>query len=205
MATTVPLVRDEVLGHIAFARSRGAARLAFLLPVTAAMCLVVPTELAAVPFQTDVRTPVWVVVALVAPSAVTVLLTRPFGPLEATGTWRPHVLRLLWSVVLLLLLALPGVLILGTTTDTWWLLLRNHVMVLGLGLLVSTLLPEACAWAVPVTLLAVCWLYGTSDRSGTAKPWALPLLDGSSTAASGVAVVLGVSGICAYALRDSRP
>lgn len=188
-----------------FARSRGAVRLAVVLPLCLGLCLLVPRDLSPVPFQLAVSTRFWVLAAALAPASVPVLMTSPFGPLELTGTARPAILHLGWSTLLLITLAAPGLLAFGISGDTGVVLVRNALLMVGLGLLAAVLLPSVVAWMVPLAVLMLCFLYGTVDQAGTPHAWAVLLLDASVAPAWWGAVALALAGTIAYAARDSRP
>ncbi len=105
------------------------------------------------------------------------LLAPPSGR-EATLPRMPLGMhRLCWVLglaALPVLLMAPMVLL--QDGDAWRLLwfARNHLLVLGIGLLSAALLPPSAAWAPGAAYVLFSLFLGTSDEAGTAQWWALP-------------------------------
>jgi hypothetical protein len=161
--------------------------------------LAAPLRLYDVPAREGVQGALWPLV----PALFAAPLPAVFGTAaELSERMAPYPARLR-SLALLLIAGLAAALITcGAPLDTS-VALRNTLLLVGLALCSSWLLPAAAAWAPVVLTPMVMWLVGTKPY-GQVESWAVLLLPGSVAYTWIVtAVVLG-AGITGYLRNGPR-
>jgi hypothetical protein len=161
-----------------FLASRGwLGQAVFLVTVLVVAVLAVP-DLEGVPFVSDrsVFRLVWV---SCVPGVVVAGFLAPPGDVERSFPIRPAgIVRLAWVLSLALL---PGCmhaltqLLIGTydpLISAWF--LRNHVLMLAIGLITSTRVTPSATWLPGCLYLLLCWFLGAKDSVGASWWWALP-------------------------------
>lgn len=82
-------------------------------------------------------------------------------------------------------------------------LLRNGLLLAGVGIGGATVLSPSIAWPPVVLLPMVCWLLGSRGVGVAPAPWAVLLLPDRSVAAGSAVLLVVVASVLAY-LRGSR-
>lgn len=188
-------------GMLLFARSRSGWWLILLAALSFGGMHWLPVELIRSPLDDYARfSPV--VAGTSIPGALTYLAMKsPSYGVEPPSTFLSGV-RAIWWFIVVLAVVIPGALAWLSEPNMALLLLRNTVLLTGVGYWTVRAVGQEFGWLVGLTFVGVTVLFGTKDSDGAPQWWAVLLHSPGSWASWLLAAAVASSAWVAYAVCD---
>ena len=155
-----------------------------------------------VPGRQDVAEIIWPLAPCLLAIAVPAAAARAHSDQERCAPRSGQIRRLLFAVALM---AIAGLLASGLAPlHSFVVVARNTLLLCGMALGATVLLPSSTRWIPPSFIPIVMWLLGARSAGQAPAGWAVLLHEGRSATAAGVAVAFFAVGAGLYVALD-RP
>lgn len=187
-----------------YARSRNVYAVLAILLCTAILGALASPELVNVPVRNTATTLIYPLLATVPGLALGASLASPCRELEKVSPISSTTLRATWISAIAAVSAAVVFLSLGGGFGLSEVVLRNHLLALGLTAAAAIVLPPVAAWLPVGALVAANGIYGTIDMVATAKWWAVLQHPEDSPGALITALTIGIVGPLLWIWRGSK-